>query len=583
MGLAFGHLLLDGLSACKPPWSLCSAFIRPACNSRADFACSFSAPLDFVTRIQIRNFSGFLAKIQDYQYVLALNWRTLVEVFRSLVAHSSVKGVGCDFAQPTILFLLQSSQFLNIINRMLANVMNRLLLVAVFCSVPTGIAWADGAVYAMTNALGSNQVMVYHRASNGTLTLVQTIATGGGGSGLQLAGVDSLGSAGSLQLDAGHNLLFAVNTESASANNGAGAYNTDCQQGTITSFRVSSNGMLTFADRVSSGGLFPNSLTVETLSKSNQGGNDDEKGNGKGNGNGNGKGGDLLYVLNAGGPGACNLSPNVTGFHVGANGQMQAVTAAQDIFPGLPAGAGQDCSAASAAGFAALTGAPAADFACGLNPPSFSRSPGQVQFTPDGQQVIVTVKGTNSIYAFPLDSTGRAGSPTITTASLPSLPSYFGFTFDKNANLLVTELFGAATSIPAGAMGSVSSFSLANTGSLQSISSHVGDGGTAASVIALEPATGKYAYVSNNLSASIASYSVGTDGSVTLLDGSAAVGAGPLDLATATEGGASYLYVLLAGTGTVGAFQVNLASGSLTAITGGSGLPTPAAQGLAAF
>src|SRR5215472_14072708 len=135
--------------------------------------------------------------------------------------------------------------------------MKRSLLCALLCSLPTGIAWADGAVYAMTNALGNNEIKVYHRASNGNLTLVQTIATEGGGSGLQLAGVDSLGSAGSLQLDPSHHFLFAVNTESTHSNNGAGAYNSDCQQGTITSFLVSSTGMLTFASRAPSGGLFP--------------------------------------------------------------------------------------------------------------------------------------------------------------------------------------------------------------------------------------------------------------------------------------------------------------------------------------
>jgi hypothetical protein len=104
----------------------------------------------------------------------------------------------------------------------------------------------------MSNALGNNQILVYHRASNGSLssTPVQVISTGGGGSGLQLSGVDSLGSAGSVQLDAAHQILFAVNTESVSANNGAGTYNQDCALGTITSFLVAPNGTLTFADRV---------------------------------------------------------------------------------------------------------------------------------------------------------------------------------------------------------------------------------------------------------------------------------------------------------------------------------------------
>ena len=454
-------------------------------------------------------------------------------------------------------------------------------LVATTCFAST--LWADGAVYAMTNALGNNQINVYHRAANGNLALVQTIATGGGGSGLQLAAIDSLGSAGSLQLDAAHHLLFAVNTESANANNGSsnGNYNSDCQPGTITSFLVSLSGMLTFADRVPSGGLFPNSLTVRTFGPGN--GNENGNEDGDGSEDSGTKHSQLVYVLNAGGPGACNLSPNVTGFQVDASGHMTPVTAAQNIYPGLPTGSGEDCSAASAVGFSSLTRAPAADFACGLNPPSFARSPAQVRFTPDGNQLIVTVKGTNTIYVFPVGRDGRAGNPTITTASLPALPGYFAFTFDKNEHLLVTELFGSATSIPAGGFGALSSFTVTNTGTLASISSHVGDGGTAACWIALEPTTGKYAYVANNLSASVSSYSVGANGSVALIAATAATGAGPNDLVAVSAGGASFLYVLFAGTGTVGAFQINLGNGSLTALTGGGGLPTAGAQGLAAF
>jgi 6-phosphogluconolactonase len=456
------------------------------------------------------------------------------------------------------------------------------LTVALFCSLAGAPAWADGAVYAMTNALGNNEVKIYHRAALGNLTLAQTIATGGGGSGLQLAGVDSLGSAGSVQLDPDHRLLFVVNTESAAENNGAGAYNSDCKQGTITSFRVAADGTLTFADRVFSGGLFPDSLTVKRVKASNDG---------RGGGDDKSQDSDLLYVLNAGGPEVpiCHTEPriagrpNITGFAVDSDGHMDLVHPARPIDPGPASGSGENCSAASAAGFSTLTHAPAADFQCGLNPPSFPRSPAQVRFTPDGNRLVVTVKGTNTIYVFPVGENGRAGSPTTTQAALPALPSFFGLTFDKNGHLLVTELFGSATSIPAGGKGAVSSFTIASDGNLIPISSHVNDGGTAACWIALEPLTGKYAYVANNLSASISSYSVGNDGSVTLLNGTAASGNGPNDLAVASEGGNSWLYVVDAGTGTVGAFHIN-GDGSLTAISGGSGLPVGrSAQGLAAF
>jgi 6-phosphogluconolactonase len=460
----------------------------------------------------------------------------------------------------------------------------KFLSLGLLCSLPVAGAWADGAVYAMTNALGNNEVNVYHRAADGNLSLVQTAATGGGGSGLQLAGVDSLGSAGGVQLDPDHRLLFVVNTETASENNGAGAYNTDCQQGTITSFRLEADGTLTFADRVFSGGLFPNSLAVRERHHDNNGRGRDEESD---------KRGDLLYVLNAGGPEVpiCHLTPgtantpNVTGFRVDRGGHMIPLDSTQPIDPGPatgPAG-GVSCTAAAAAGFSALTGAPAADFQCGLNPPSFPRSPAQVRFTPKGDQLVVTVKGTNTIYVFPVDDDGSVDQPTITQAPGPALPSFFGFTFDKNQHLLVTELFGTATSIPKGGAGALSSFTITGNGHLQPISSDVADGGTAACWIALEPLAGRFAYVANNLSASISSYTVGSNGVVTLLNGTAAPGSGPNDLAVASEGSNSWLYVVDAGTGTVGAFHIN-GDGSLTAITGGNGLPVGrSAQGLAAF
>ena len=445
--------------------------------------------------------------------------------------------------------------------------MIKVLVLGLACLMPAAAAWADGAVYAMTNALGNNQVLVYHRAADGSLggIPIQTTATGGGGSGLQLAGVDSLGSAGSIQLDPDHHLLFVVNTESAAENDGTGAYNTDCRQGTITSFRVAADGTLTFADRVFSGGLFPNSLAVKKIGK----GNNDKKG-------------ELLYVLNAGGPEApaiCNLTPgtanvpNITGFSVDEVGHMNPVDSTQPVDPGPAMGSGENCPP---------TGFPF-ETRCGLNPPSFVRSPAQIAFSPDGTQLVVTIKGTNTIYVFPVDKNGGAGNPTTTQATPPAVPSYFGAAFAGNGDLLVAELFGAGTTIPTGGAGAVSSFATGNTGHLTPISSHTGDGGTAPAAIALEPIVGRLAYVSNNLSASISSYIVGNNGVVTLLNGTAAAVSAPNDLATAAEGNLSFLYVVDAASGTVGAFRIN-GDGSLTPLVGGSGLPANrSAQGLAAF
>ena len=437
---------------------------------------------------------------------------------------------------------------------------SKFLMCALFCSLPAAGAWAAGAVYAMANAVGDNEILVYHRADNGTLTQMQMIKTRGGGSGIQLSPPDSLGSQGSLILDDEHRRLFAVNTETLAANS------QDCEEGTITSFLVARDGTLTFADRVMSGGLFPNSLTVKSSA------HDGERDDGKGDD------GSLLYVLNAGGPGSspfCGPSPNITGFRVDSRGHMRllsgSVQAIIDPGPLDGTGSGVNCP---------VSGFPTPTFDCGRNPPAFPRSPGQVGFTPDGTRLVVTVKATNKIYVFPV---GENGAPMVTQAPGPALPTYFGFAFDQHGHMILTEPFGQATSIPMGGAGAVSSFAITKAGALQQISASIGDGGTAACWVALEPITGRYAFASNNLSDSLSSYLVGNDGSVTLLAAIAAAGNGPNDLAVVRERRGSFLYALNSGNGTVAPFQINLADGSLTPLPAVGGLPNGGAAGLAAY
>ena len=433
-------------------------------------------------------------------------------------------------------------------------------------ALSAGTAWANGAVYAMTNELGNNQVLVYARSSYGTLSLtpIQQISTQGGGSGLQLSAVDNLGSAGSVQLDPSNKFLFVVNTESLAANNGQGNYNSDCSPGSITIFSIGSGGILTFVNKVPSGGLFPNSLAVRQTSTVNGQTTVTQ---------------DLLYVLNAGGPGTCSISPNVTGMVVNQQGQVTPVGSAQSIAPGpATGGTGVNC---------ALTGlGPQTTFGCGLNPPAFVRSPAQVKFTPDGSQVVVTVKGTNSIYVFPVQFDGSLGSAQVLQAPGPALPTFFGFTFDLNSHMLVTETFGSATAVPTGAAGAVSSFYVQAPGTLSQVSADVGDLGTAACWILLDKLTGKYAYVSNNLSNTISSYTVKADGTVTLLNATAALVKGPNDLAGVVENGSSFMYVVNAGNNTIEAFQIN-SDGSLNFLVPldiSTGFPSDSApQGLAAY
>src|SRR5580704_8206501 len=77
-----------------------------------------------------------------------------------------------------------------------------------------GHSHATGVVFVQTDNTTGNQVVVYDRAPDGSLTIADTYATGGDGGVLAGSAVDHLASQGSLVYDAGHGLLYAVNAGS---------------------------------------------------------------------------------------------------------------------------------------------------------------------------------------------------------------------------------------------------------------------------------------------------------------------------------------------------------------------------------
>ena len=129
-----------------------------------------------------------------------------------------------------------------------------------------------GAVYTLTNAAGGNGVVAFHRTENGSLAPLGTFATGGNGVGGTL---DPLTSQFAVVLNESHDALFAVNAGSDD----------------ITSFRVGSQGALTLASQISSGGTRPVSVAVH---------------------------GNLVYALNSG-------DNTVSGFRVGSAAQLIAI------------------------------------------------------------------------------------------------------------------------------------------------------------------------------------------------------------------------------------------------------------------
>jgi 6-phosphogluconolactonase (cycloisomerase 2 family) len=142
---------------------------------------------------------------------------------------------------------------------------------------------APGAVYVLSNQVDGNDVLVFDRAANGTLTAPEAFATGGTGTG------GGLGSQGAVIIDDAGRYLYAVNAGSDS----------------ITSFRTTPHG-LERVDVEPSNGDRPTSVTVH---------------------------GSLLYVLNAD-------SGEITGFTVD-DGEIAPIAGSSRPTSGPTAAPGQ--------------------------------------------------------------------------------------------------------------------------------------------------------------------------------------------------------------------------------------------------
>jgi len=234
--------------------------------------------------------------------------------------------------------------------------------------------------------------------------------------------------------------------------------------------------------------------------------------------------GHLLYVLNAGGAG------NITGFEV-KDGTLTPIAASTQ-----PLGAG-------------------------------SSGPAQIAFTPNGKVLVVTEKSSSTIDTYVVEH-GVAGPPS-TTAAAGGTP--FGFDFDNHGNLLTSDAAGSASSYDVAADGAVSVI----TGG---VATH-----QAAPCWLVTSVDGRFAYTANAGGGTISGFSVGHDGSLSLLapnGASAVLGAGshPLDEAVSRDG--RFLYDLVDGFHMLAAYRIGH-DGSLTWIGNVGGLPA-GADGLAA-
>ena len=211
--------------------------------------------------------------------------------------------------------------------------------------------------------------------------------------------------------------------------------------------------------------------------------------------------GNLIYVLNAGGAG------EVQGFYADTLTPIPGSARSLGLTPGLT--------------------------------PQFLNTPGQIGFTPNGRQLVVTTKANGSdIDVFNVTIFGGlSGGPTVNSSATP-VP--FGFTFDRSGDLVVTE---AGTS-------AVTTYAVNDNGRVIERGS-VTDGLAALCWVA--NAGNRFFYGSNAGSATVSSYTIGAQGQPAEV-GTTATDAGPIDLAAAPDGSA--LFVETGGSDLVDSFLV---------------------------
>ena len=196
--------------------------------------------------------------------------------------------------------------------------------------------------------------------------------------------------------------------------------------------------------------------------------------------------------------------------------------------------------------------------------------PAQIAFSPSGDVLLVTEKGTNKIDAYTVNDHGIASGPKVQNAN-GQTP--FGFAFDKRGHAIVSEAFGSSAS-------ALSSYKVSASGVISSISHSVDAIGQRAACWVVVSKNGKYAYITNTATGTISSYAIARDGSLRLISSVAATtGAGPIDMDFSDDG--QTLFVLTAGAKSIQSFEIDSSSGNLTALASVAGLPA-GANGLVA-
>ena len=174
----------------------------------------------------------------------------------------------------------------------------------------------------------------------------------------------------------------------------------------------------------------------------------------------------------------------------------------------------------------------------------------------------MTEKVADNIAIYTVDGDGLASQP-IANESTGLGP--FGFTFTQRGQLLTTENFAGLQG-----QGGPASYEVEKDGALTPIGPTARNGRSDTCWI-VNTDDGRFAFVTNAMSADISSYRVEPDGTLVLLE-SVAASVRPIAADMALSGDSRYLYARSASDGTISVFRV-ANDGALTRLQNIGGLP----------
>ncbi|MGW0820256.1 lactonase family protein [Streptomyces sp. NPDC002845] len=195
--------------------------------------------------------------------------------------------------------------------------------------------------------------------------------------------------------------------------------------------------------------------------------------------------------------------------------------------------------------------------------PRFDTSPGEVEFTPDGRNLVVTTKGNNTVEVFPMKRNGLpAVAEPVVNESVGGVP--FAISFDGTGKRMLVAEAEKST---------VTTYKVKRDGKLKVLQQPLANGQE--TLCWLERA-GNYFYGGNTGNSTVTGYRMDEHGRLALTNDvgiatpPSANSQGVIDLAVTED--ERFVYVQNAVSGTVDGFRVE-ADGSLTKVTTAEGLP----------